>query len=176
MSHQMTYRGYAASVELDADEGVFNGRVIGLRDVIHFQGTSVAELQHAFEEAIDDYLEWCEELGQEPEKPYSGKLLVRLGSDLHRAVALQAARRGCTQNQIVLDAVRNEVGRTREDRIRPSWRLVIEPVETQHPMELPALAGAERGSGSGWRRGTVSRLTIPLGTLEQGEGHGAQPN
>jgi predicted HicB family RNase H-like nuclease len=171
----MTHKGYSASVELDAAEGVFNGRVTGLRDVIHFQGTSVAELQHAFVEAIDDYVDWCEELGQEPEKPYSGKLLLRLGSDLHRAVARQAARLGCTQNQFVLDAVENAIGLTQQDRTRPLGRLVfMQPVEAQYPTGFSTYAGAEPEGSWYELPGAGGRARIDM--IGQAEQHAAQRN
>lgn len=105
MSNLMTYKGYNASVELDADAGVFNGRVTGLRDVLHFQGRSFQELEAAFQEAVDDYLAWCAELGHEPERPFSGRVLVRMSSDLHRAIAMRADRDGTSINQVVLDAI-----------------------------------------------------------------------
>ena len=105
MSNLMTYKGYNASVELDAAAGVFNGRVTGLRDVLHFQGRSFQELETTFHEAVDDYLAWCADLGHEPEKPFSGRVLVRMSSELHRAVAMRADRDGTSINQVVVDAI-----------------------------------------------------------------------
>ena len=111
MSNLMTYKGYNASVELDADAGTFNGRVTGLRDVLHFQGRSFQELEAAFHEAVDDYLAWCAELGHEPERPFSGRVLVRMSSELHRAVAMRADRDGNSINQVVVDAIERHVQR-----------------------------------------------------------------
>ena len=101
----LSYRGYTASVDVDAQAEVFNGRVAGLRDVIHFRGASFHELNQALRTAIDDYLQWCEEVGQEPEKPYSGRILVRMDSELHRSVARYADKQGRSINQVMLDAV-----------------------------------------------------------------------
>ncbi len=102
MSTQMTYKGYTSTLELDDDAGHFYGRVIGLRDVISFQGASVQELRDAFAEAVDDYLEWCAELGEPPEKPFSGKILLRLEPSLHRDVARQAQRQGSSVNAYIV--------------------------------------------------------------------------
>ena len=74
----MTYKGYRARVELDEQAGVFHGEIINTRDVITFQGSSVDELTRAFEDSVDDYLEFCSSRGEEPEKPFSGKFLVRV--------------------------------------------------------------------------------------------------
>jgi predicted HicB family RNase H-like nuclease len=74
----MTYKGYQAHVELDEQAGLFHGEVINTRDVITFQGSSVEELKQAFEDSVDDYLEFCKSRGEEPEKPFSGRFLVRV--------------------------------------------------------------------------------------------------
>lgn len=71
----MKYKGYVGHVHYDEDAKLFHGEVLGLRDVVTFQGTSVKELETAFKESVDDYLDFCKQKGREPEKPLSGKLL-----------------------------------------------------------------------------------------------------
>ena len=75
----MEYKGYFARVEFDDEANIFHGEVINLRDVISFEGESVDELRKAFIDSVEDYLEFCAERGEDPEKPYSGKFLVRVG-------------------------------------------------------------------------------------------------
>ena len=70
------YKGYIAKVEFDDEAEVFHGEVINLRDVITFEGESVAELKQAFHDSVEDYLAFCAERGEEPEKPFSGKFSV----------------------------------------------------------------------------------------------------
>ena len=65
----LEYKGYIGKVEIDDEEGLLHGEVINIRDVITFQGTSVAEMQKAFRESVDDYLEFCAQRGESPEKP-----------------------------------------------------------------------------------------------------------
>ncbi len=101
----MTYRGYTASVRFSEDDGVFAGRVIDLRDVISFEGTSVEVLRRNFEEAVDDYIAFCAERGEEPERPYSGKVALRMPPAKHRAVAVQAEREGESMNAFILGAI-----------------------------------------------------------------------
>ena len=67
----MTYKGYTGVAEIDAEAGVIHGRVVGLRDVITFEGMTPAEVIRAFRESVDDHLDFCAELGQAPEKPLS---------------------------------------------------------------------------------------------------------
>ncbi len=68
----MTCKGYDALVQYDGDAEIFHGEVMNLRDVITFQGGSVAELKQALADSVEDYLAFCWARGEEPEKPYSG--------------------------------------------------------------------------------------------------------
>jgi predicted HicB family RNase H-like nuclease len=86
----MTYKGYVGRVEYDDEAGVFHGEVINLRDVITFQGETVEELRQAFRDSVDDYLEFCAERGEEAEKPFSGRFVVRINPELHRDLFVKA--------------------------------------------------------------------------------------
>jgi predicted HicB family RNase H-like nuclease len=76
MSNMMTFKGYTGSIAIDFEAGTLFGRVIDITDVITFQGQTVAEVRQAFQDSIDDYLAFCAGLGQEPERPCSGTLLL----------------------------------------------------------------------------------------------------
>jgi len=99
----MNYKGYEAVIELDENAGIFHGEVINTRDVITFQGKSVEELKQALEDSLEDYLAFCASRNEEPEKPFSGKLLVRMSPELHRQVTLEARRLGKSLNSYILD-------------------------------------------------------------------------
>ncbi|MEE2717223.1 MAG: type II toxin-antitoxin system HicB family antitoxin [SAR324 cluster bacterium] len=86
----MEYKGYVAQVEFDDEAEVFHGQVINTRDVITFEGASVPELRQEFERSLEVYLEFCRKLNQEPEKPFSGKLMLRLSPQIHRKAFLAA--------------------------------------------------------------------------------------
>jgi len=86
----MEYKGYIGKVEYDDAAGILHGEVINLRDVITFQGDSVQELRQAFQDSVDDYLNFFAERHEEPEKPYSGTFTVRVNPELHRDISLQA--------------------------------------------------------------------------------------
>jgi predicted HicB family RNase H-like nuclease len=86
----MEYKGYIGKVEIDDEAGILHGEIINIRDVITFEGTSVDEIQNAFRESVDDYLDFCAQRGESPEKPFSGKFVVRLPAELHRKAYIQA--------------------------------------------------------------------------------------
>jgi predicted HicB family RNase H-like nuclease len=86
----MKYKNYEARVSFDDEAGIFHGEVIGIRDVITFQGESVAELRKAFAESVDDYLAFCVDRGEEPDKPFSGRFVLRIKPELHKQIYLAA--------------------------------------------------------------------------------------
>ena len=97
----LEYKGYTGHVEFDAEAGLFHGEVLDTRDVITFQGTSVEDLKQAFRDSVDDYLDFCEERNEEPDKAFSGRLMVRLSSDLHRELYVEAKRAGKSLNKLI---------------------------------------------------------------------------
>lgn len=86
----MTYKGYEGVVTFDEEADLFHGEVIDTRDVITFQGRSVKELRKAFRDSVDDYLAFCAQRGEEPDKPFSGRLVIRITAELHRKISAQA--------------------------------------------------------------------------------------
>src|SRR5688500_2742659 len=99
MSKLMTHKGYSAVVEFDADDEIFFGRLLGIRDVIGFHGDTVEELKSAFVEAVDDYIETCRKIGKKPEKPFSGNLMLRVDPAVHSRAAIAAEAAGLSLNQ-----------------------------------------------------------------------------
>ena len=88
----MEYKGYFAKVEFDDNANIFHGEIINLRDVITFEGETVDELRTALVNSVEDYLAFCKERGEEPDKPYSGKFLVRVEPELHKTLVIQARK------------------------------------------------------------------------------------
>lgn len=86
------YKGYAGALEIDAESSILFGRVLDIRDVVTFKGETVAQAKQAFEDSVDDYLEFCESLGQEPNKPFSGKLPFRTTPSHHHKIFLAATK------------------------------------------------------------------------------------
>ncbi|HHP7232241.1 MAG TPA: type II toxin-antitoxin system HicB family antitoxin [Xenococcaceae cyanobacterium] len=88
----MKYKGYTAQIEVDEIAGILFGKVLDIKDVITFKASTVPELQQEFHNSVDDYLEWCAELGEEPDKPFSGKLPFRTTPETHRQIYLAAKK------------------------------------------------------------------------------------
>ncbi len=93
----LEYKGYIGTI--DAEDGAFLGRVAGLRDVITFEGASFAEVERAFRDSIDDYLAFCAQRGEPADRPYSGRIPLRVSPDTHRRAAMRAQAEGLSLNQ-----------------------------------------------------------------------------
>lgn len=129
----MEYKGYTARVEFDQDARVLFGEVEGLRDVVTFEATDVKDLEREFHASVDDYLAMCAERGEEPEKPYSGKFLVRLDPTLHRELAMAAARTGRSLNAFTAEVFKKWIDQARQAPIPPTV-----PAPNVSPAEGPS--------------------------------------
>lgn len=101
----MIYKGYTAVIEFDDEAEIFFGKVVDIKDVITFSGRTVEELKSEFFASVDDYLEFCKIKKRQPEKPYSGKFNVRINPDLHRKIAVKAAKEHKSINDFVIYAL-----------------------------------------------------------------------
>jgi predicted HicB family RNase H-like nuclease len=102
----MTYKGYSARIEYDDKDNIFVGHLVGINDIVGFHAESVAELQAAFRESVDDYLDVCEKLGQSPNKPASGKMVLRIPPEIHTAAMTAAKLAGLSLNKWAADVFR----------------------------------------------------------------------
>ncbi|MGB1110928.1 MAG: type II toxin-antitoxin system HicB family antitoxin [Gammaproteobacteria bacterium] len=97
--NKLKYKGYVARIEFDDEDMIFVGRLAGIDDIVTFHGTTVDELKTAFEESVEHYLEVSERTGRPAQKPYSGKLMLRISPDIHAAVATASQVQGKSINQ-----------------------------------------------------------------------------
>ena len=107
--NQMEYKGYNAVVTFDEEVGILHGEVIDTRDVITFQGKSVDELKQAFGDSVEEYLTICAETGRTPDKPFSGRIALRIEPEAHRAVTGAARARGESINSWIVNAIEQEL-------------------------------------------------------------------
>jgi len=112
----MEYKGYIAVLELDSEKRVFHGSVVNTREVIAFQGSSVEELRREFEASVDFYLEVCAKHNREPEKPASGKFVVRIAPEMHHGLIKLAARESKSLNTVVRETLQERVQQHFADR------------------------------------------------------------
>lgn len=93
------YKGYNARIEFDDADRIFVGHLAGIRDIVGFHGSSVDELETAFHEAVNDYLAHCTKLGLPANKPFSGRLLLRVPPEVHAQASIAAEMAGLSLNQ-----------------------------------------------------------------------------
>ncbi len=110
MAGVMTYKGFIGRVEVDEDENVLHGRIVNIDHVVTFIGKSVPEVRKALKDSVEDYLAFCKEQGIEPNKPYSGKFVVRLDPKVHAAVVAAAAEEDQSLNDFVVAQLAHAVG------------------------------------------------------------------
>lgn len=117
------YKGYIGRVEFDIDANILHGEVIGIRDVVTFQGDSVAQIEKAFHDSVDDYLAFCKERGESPDRPFSGHFVLRIEADLHRRLNMLAQAEGKSLNAFVAERLAREVkAPLKQPTSRPSKR------------------------------------------------------
>ena len=99
MNNTMNYKGYAARIDYDDEDGIFMGRIAGIGDGVGFHADTVEGLREAFHEAVEDYIETCAKIGKEPQKAYSGQVMFRVSPEAHRKAALAAELSGKSLNK-----------------------------------------------------------------------------
>jgi len=114
----LEYKNYLGSVEFDEERQLLWGRVLNTRDVITYEAESVPLLIKEFEKSVDVYLKFCQDLGQDPEKPFSGNIPLRLPPDLHRAIYSRATQAGQSMNTWVKEVLEKAVGATTRSTTR----------------------------------------------------------
>lgn len=112
MRNDLQYKGFHGLIEFDAEDGILVGRIAGINDVIGFHADDADGIVAAFEEAVDDYIESCAAIGKQPERVYSGKVMVRISPDVHARAVLAAQLSGLSLNQFSEDALREMAERT----------------------------------------------------------------
>lgn len=109
MIHTIDYKGYLAEVTIDEESGLLFAQTVGMRDGVTAQAETYVQLKQEFAASIDDYLEWCAELGDTPEKPYSGKFQLRTEPEVHRNAVIAAKKEGKSLNAFVNEALIDKV-------------------------------------------------------------------
>lgn len=105
MKNTITYKNFIGSISFSSEDEVFYGKIEGIDDLVTFEGTTVEELKNAFQEAVEDYLETCDEIGKKPGKSYKGTFNVRIKPELHQKIARKAMIKGYSLNQFVEKAL-----------------------------------------------------------------------
>ena len=116
----MSYKGYSGSVEYSATDRVFHGILNGIRDIITFEGVTVEELETSFRDAVDEYLDWCAETGVEPQRPYSGRFVLRLSPEMHGEISIASRAAKESMNTWVQGAIEARLVEWRATLVNPA--------------------------------------------------------
>lgn len=114
MSNMLSYKGYFGSIEVSVEDNVLHGKIQCVNDIVTYEAETPSELKVAFEEAVDDYLDTCKQLGKSPDKPMSGTFNVRIGPDLHKKAFLAAVADKTTLNDFVRKAIEEKTSGKKE--------------------------------------------------------------
>ena len=109
MKNILEYKGYHAKIEFDSEDLVLRGKIEGIKDLVNFESTDISTVEEEFHAAVDDYLEFCKDVGKEPDKEYKGTFNIRISPDLHKRLAIVAMQNGDTLNATVEKAIVNYV-------------------------------------------------------------------
>jgi predicted HicB family RNase H-like nuclease len=139
----MQYKGYTGVLEVDVESQTLCGRVLGLRDVITFQAKTVEAARVAFEESVEDYLSFCAQRNEKPEKPYSGKFLVRIKPSTHRALAMKAEIQEISLNALVERVLEDHIS------LNAMVERILEQYKTENPYERLFGESSARGVSGG---------------------------
>lgn len=110
MKDKMNYKGYWGSVHFNDEDDLFYGRIEFIRALVSYEGRDVDALRQAFREAVDDYLQTCEDQGRKPERPFKGSFNIRINPQLHQRIAAHAADNGMTINRYIAEILEKHVG------------------------------------------------------------------
>lgn len=134
MENTLEYQGFYGTVEYSSEDEVFHGKIIGINDLVTFEGDSVTSLKESFVQAVEDYLVLCQEVGKPPLKSFKGSFNVRLTPDLHRKAFLMAAISHISLNAFVESAIASKIEKYEQDTdANPhSYRVAVAEV-TEEP-------------------------------------------
>lgn len=133
MKNILEYKGYHTKIEFDSDAQVLRGKIEGINDLVNFQSQDIQQIEAEFQSAVDDYLEFCMEVGKEPDKEYKGTFNARITPKLHKDLAIYASKKGESLNSVVEKAIQSYVNGSSETNIQlqQTIKILSMALETQ---------------------------------------------
>lgn len=172
----LKFQNYTGSIEYSKEDKLLYGKVLGIRDLVSYEGETGPQLEANFKAAITEYLEECQEMGREPDKPYKGSFNVRVTSALHEAIALKALKSNTSLNSEVSEALKfwvsmegNETGNidNRIKMFRALGKSKVAAKSKAKPSEKRSSAKKESSSRSNPRSSVGRRSTVQYKKKEQ---------
>jgi len=103
------HKGFIGSIDPSPEDNCLYGKLLYVNDLVTYEAQTVKQLESEFKKSVDEYLKTCKQLGREPMKPFKGSLNVRIGADLHKEAALQAAILGISINEYIKSALKHQI-------------------------------------------------------------------
>lgn len=129
----LEYKGYHTKVEFNSEEFVLRGKIEGINDLVTFECDDIRNLEKEFHEAVDDYLEFCKEVGKEPDKEYKGTFNIRISPELHKKLAIVSFKNGDTLNASVEKAIQEYISGEHkvEQHLQNTIKIFAEALKTE---------------------------------------------
>jgi len=144
----MTYRGYDSKIEYSEEDNILHGKILGIRDVITFEASSTEDLEAEFKAAVDDYIAWCEDEGQEPCKVYGGNVSLRITQELHRELAIQAESTGTSVNALISQIAEAHVKEIKAKKDKPGVVLrLVSPASAETDFSVQEFEAIDQDAG-----------------------------
>lgn len=105
----LRYKGFLGSIEVDPEDKLLYGKLLYITDLVTYEASTVADLEHEFQNSVSEYINTCKALNREPLKPFAGSLNIRIGKELHKEAALHAAINGISINEFIKSAIQHEI-------------------------------------------------------------------
>lgn len=134
MSNVLKYKDYYGKVEYSSEDEVLFGKVEGISDLVVFEGYSIDEVKSSFENAVDDYLTFCKEIGKEPNKSYKGSFNIRITPELHKKADIMAIKQGISLNQFILNTLEKEINGNQKQVVQQIY--VVNKKEKEVPYNV----------------------------------------
>lgn len=117
MKNVIEYKNYIGTVEYSEDDELFFGKILGIRALVSYEGSSAKELKESFIESVEDYLQTCKSLGKKPEKSFKGSFNIRIDSDLHRLAFVLSSEKNISLNNFVKEAIQEKIQNERKFKL-----------------------------------------------------------
>jgi predicted HicB family RNase H-like nuclease len=139
MKNVLEYKGYHTKVEFDVEDCLLRGKIEGIGDLVNFECENACDVETEFHNAVDDYLEFCQEVGKEPDKEYKGSFNIRISPDLHKKVAVLAMKNGDTLNATVEKAIAKYISEDQatENHLEITIKMPSENLKTESIFQYP---------------------------------------
>lgn len=118
MANLLTYKGYQGTVEFDMESKVLHGKILFINDLITYEADTITDLENEFKISVDDYLETCNEIGKEPDKPFSGTLNIRIGEERHKNIAKYSVEKDISINHFIINAIDEHIKLKQTEKLR----------------------------------------------------------